>query len=152
MQGDTRGTDLNSWWRNRALRRQEINQLVAQLRDTQSRLTQAAGNARPSPSGVSTSETPAKVLSEADPILTGLQSVDIQIEQLSSGRAAEQNALESVRAGVQRAAEQRSRHAAEAAARQAYESAQQWQKQQQTLRKLCAVGIFLAVLFVLARF
>jgi hypothetical protein len=152
MPGIPRGADLNSWWRNRAARRQEAAQLASQLRDAQSRFSRAAGNARPSAERPDPNESAADIIRLGDAAVAGMGSTQARLHELNGARQAEQATLASAHAAIQHAAKDRTRYERELAAQNSYESRKMWRQNKQNLRKLAAIAIALAVLFVLVRY
>lgn len=151
MAGDSRGTDLNSWCRNRATKRQETSKIVAQLRDAQTKLAKVAGNA-PVDGYYFENETADDLVAQANNVLTALQTTEKQIPQFVSAQSAEKAKLLALEAALLRASEQRARTMAEMAAQNALKARQHWQHRRQNLRKLCAVVIFVVILIVVVTF
>jgi len=147
--GSTRGPDLNSWWQNRAARRQEINQVVTRLRDAQQRLSKAAAHVKFTVSLQPAIDLPDDILRQADATLTAIQSGNQQALQLAEAVKAEQATLAAAQEAVERSAQRNARNQAEEDARKANSASVAASKVNQGLRRICATGIFLGVLFVL---
>jgi hypothetical protein len=152
MPGSTRGSDLNSWWQNRAARRQEIAQAVAPLRDAQSRLSRAAGTSRPASVTTTPTDSADDLVRQANATLSAFSSLSAQAPRLVEAAREEQSALDAVKAAVERSSGLRARGQAEEEANKAYQTRVAAAKAGLALRKVCALVIFLVVLGVLYKY
>jgi hypothetical protein len=146
MPGDTRGTDLNSWWRNRAAYRQDVTQNVSRLLALQKRLAAAAGNAQPvMPAPIDSVD---ELTEKTNQLLADLAEAKEQLPKhmaaMESDRASLQAIVNNVRAG----ASQRVRQEAERAARATHQAANDALLRNQKIKKTMAAGIAAVVLFL----
>ncbi len=150
MPGDTRGTDLVSWWRNRSAYRHDIAQTIARLRELQTRLSAAAGSAQPAT--VAPSDSLEQLTQRAGQLLADIEEARIELPKHTTSMEADRKSLQNLVANVRASASQRVRDEAETAGRNRHLAAQAALKRKQNIKKISAAGIALAVLFVLYQY
>jgi hypothetical protein len=136
MAGDCRGTDLTSWWRNRAAYRKETAQTVAQLREAQSRLERAAGDAEALYFEGPPTEQPGELIENANTTLAALATARAQLPKLLAALESEKTSYSTVNSNVRAAAEQRTRAQAELAVRNEVQARRRGLERKQKLRKI----------------
>jgi hypothetical protein len=153
MPSDTRGTDLNSWWSNRAEFRQHSVQGAARLRETGKRLRAAVPGAKRSEEYLFfENETVESILQQADKALAALAKAQAQFPKLTASLESEKGLYQSVTNQVHGAAQQAARARVEKAARDDFQSRRNWLVKQQQTRKIVAAVIFVLVLYVLIQY
>ncbi len=99
MTSSARGSDLSSWWSNRASFRKDALGTLSQLRDCQRRLTAAAGSTPAAASAAADGTPPsadssiAGLTAAADQILIAMTHAQGGIARLASARTAAQSEL-----------------------------------------------------------
>jgi seryl-tRNA synthetase len=146
MPGDTRGTDLNSWWRNRAAFRQDVAQNVSRLRALQNRLSAAAGNAQPVMPAPS--ESVEELTEKTNKLLADLAEAKEQIPKHMAAMESDRTSLQAIQNNVRAGASQRVRQEAERAARATHEAANDALLRKQKIKKAMAAGTAAVVLFL----
>ena len=145
MSIQTDGTDLNSWVTNRSQFRKHVSETLDVLEDCYKRLAAAVGKRQPDPAVTFKDTSVAGITALTQESITALRAAETEWSQLASERQAATAQFQSIRADIERAAQERGRKEAEQSAVRQY-----WIKSNGT--KLAAIVIFLATLYVLFEF
>jgi hypothetical protein len=155
MTSSARGSDLNSWWSNRASLRKEAWTVFGQLRDCQGRLSAAAGDTPTSATAAATGAPPADssiagLTAAADQILIAITHAQGEIGRLASARTAAQSELAGAEVQValdaRRRVQDKSRMDAERRLRS--RKAMGWATQK--FCRLASLGVVALMLYLLA--
>jgi len=152
MASDTRGTDLNSWWSNRAEFREHAAQGAAKLREARARLMAAIPNTRIAEEDLSDDDSVENILRDSNTALTALANAQAQFPKLNAALESEKGSFNGLTNQVRAAAQQAARTRAEQEARNALQSKRNWLVKQQKTRKFVAAVIFVLVLYVLIQY
>src|SRR5581483_1152817 len=86
MAGDIRGSDLNSWWHNRAAYRQEIERAVDQWHQASARLTKGADGGKPSAVAHPPNETLDQFVARGEEALGRMRAVKGELASVDKDR------------------------------------------------------------------
>jgi hypothetical protein len=146
------GLDFVTWWEQREARRQQTRQMVAKLRDLESRLSTAAGGASGVNAAIKSTESLDDLNNSARETLDAIATAQAQLERLQYARNTEESNYQNRTLEIRRNASSRTASEAEQAAQAATAARQRSSRLRVTLRKLAAVAIFLAVLYIIAEY
>ncbi len=150
MLGSARGSDLGSWWSNRAALRKEALESIAQLRDCQRQLSAAAGATPPAGSPSLPDRSPAGVVSVARQILQAIAQKQGELQALSATRNAAQSELAQTQQQISHEGARRSEEKARKEAERHLRSRKAAGWVTQKLCRLAGAGVFVLMLYILA--
>lgn len=150
MSGSARGSDLGSWWSNRAALRKDAVDGIAQLRDCQRQLTAAAGNT-PAAAAVALSDwSIAGIVSGARSILEAIAQKQGELRSLTGARDAAQAQLAQTQEQIGHEGARRSEEKARKEAERNLRSRKAAGWVTQKLCRLAGAGVFVLMLYILA--
>ena len=152
MAASTEGTDLRSWFANRAAFRAQTREALEKLEECRQRLLIAVGKREPDPFVGFTDDSISGIASLTKEAVTQLWEADAELSQISSARQAAQSALQSTRQEVGWAAQQRAQKETEQASQRKYAARkrQAWIKRKAL--RFGAIGVLLAAFYFVVRF
>src|SRR5579862_594775 len=100
MAGSTRGTDIKSWWENRAALRQEVQQSLEGLRSVAQMMASTAGDVRASTAAPAPGDTVRSLTEQADGVTAALAAATQQSARLKFELEGERAAFEQVQQEV----------------------------------------------------
>jgi hypothetical protein len=148
----TEGTDLNSWVANRSRFRDHAQANLKALEDCHERLVSAVGKRHADPAMTFDVQSVTGITALTQEAVTALRAAEAEWSQLASAREAANSQLQSTRQEIERAAQQRARKEADqtAARNKAALARQFWMKRM--AMKLAAIGVVLAMFYVVFGF
>ncbi|HEY4214687.1 MAG TPA: hypothetical protein VGM84_24635 [Steroidobacteraceae bacterium] len=154
MTSSARGSDLNSWWSNRASLRKEAAAALGQLRDCQRRLTAAAGG---NPAPASSSRTPPStdasitgLSTAADQIVIAMTHAQSEMERLAEARTAAQSELAAAKEQIEIDARRRIQGKARKDADRRLRSRKAMGWATQKICRLASVGVVVLMVYLLS--
>jgi hypothetical protein len=156
MTSSARGSDLNSWWSNRASLRKEAAAALGQLRDCQRRLTAAAGG-NPALATASSSRTPPStdasitgLSTAADQIVIAMTHAQSEMERLAAARTAAQSELAAAKEQIEIDARRRIQGKARKDADRRLRSRKAMGWATQKICRLASVGVVVLMVYLLS--
>jgi Fe2+ transport system protein B len=149
MAGDVRGTDLDSWWQNRAAYRLDATQSAEQVRGAARGFGQAAGDTV-APRGTGRpKESIEHLLDSGQAAMLSLQKASQQLATLDGQRQQAQAECTAEQSSIQAATLQRVRAERQAAHERSQQTKVQLEKSKTALRKFAAIFLFLVVFYLI---
>ena len=156
MTSSARGSDLNSWWSNRASLRKDALGTLNQLRDCQRRLTAAAGSTPVAASAPANGTPPvadssiAGLTAATDQILIAMTHAQGEIARLASARTAAQSELAQAEVQVATDARRRVQDKARTDAERRLRSHKAMGWATQKFCRLASLGVVVLMLYLLS--
>jgi len=145
-------TDFLSRWDQREARRQQTRQTVGKLRDLQTRLSAAAAGASGTNAAIAHTESLDDLRNSARETLDALAAAQAQLERLQYARNTEESNYQNRTQEIRRNANSRTTSEAERAAQEATANRERRSKLLVKLRKLAALALFIAVMYIIAEY
>lgn len=150
MSGSARGSDLGSWWSNRAALRKDAADGIAQLRDCQRQLSSAAGNTPAAATVALADRSIAAVVSGARRILEAIAQKQGELKGLTAARNAAQSELAQTQQQIGHEGARRSEEKARKEAERNLRSRKAAGWVTQKLCRLAGAGVFVLMVYILA--
>ncbi len=150
MSGNARGSDLGSWWSNRAALRKDAVDAIAQLRDCQRQLSCAAGETPAAATIALADRSIAGVVAGARRILEAIAQKQGELKGLTAARNAAQAELAQTQQQIGHEGARRSEEKARKEAERNLRSRQAAGWVTQKLCRLAGAGVFVLMLYILA--
>ena len=152
MAAEVRGSDLNSWWENRAAYRNKTIAEAEGWRAAGARFRRASENAQPGGVAISPGDSLAMVTSRGDAAIQSMQSTAAQISALAEERAGVEAEFASEEENIRQASAGRVHRERQEKHQQAYENSVRAAKAAVFVRKCCGLAVFGLTAYLLLRY
>ena len=143
----SRGSDIPSWFENRAAHRKEVRANLNKIEDTRLKLEAVSVGVAPLAAGGDEND-PDALAQKGRAILAEIGKIDQELTTIDPQRQAQRTALDSEVAKLQRTAEQRARQQAEATRQKVEESRKAWATRRQSLKKwVIGIAVIAALIY-----